>query len=644
MKDLDILPARTGTLDVALVSLPWAPATEPLLGLSILKAALAEDGYASRVFHTPPSLLRWCTIETYSFLSEMWGVNEFLFSGIISGVTDQRQLEVLSDRCEAYANATSNPKYPTGDDVLNLVLHVREKIIPAFMDEVVEDVMGHMPRLIGLTCMFDQTIASIALAKLLKERDPTITIVLGGYALFGDPGKTVSAAFPWIDQVVVGDGERAIVQIAEQVINRERTNELSRGDLNKPIHVSPNVVMEEVPHPDYSDWFDEIADLNEHHKIKIGTKALSVESSRGCWWGEKHHCIFCGIDEETLKYRKKSPERTLDMLDHVRTTYGDHIFRFSDYIMPNSYHQTVLPALERKKDKYRLHTEIKANLTRDQIAQLVRAGFCEVQPGIESFLTPVLKRMDKGVSGIANIALLKYGYLERLVINYNILYGLPDDDPDLYRGLLKNIPALYHLMPPVSCSDTAITRFAPLQESPEKFGISRERTVHHMCYEVIFPRAFLESSGFDLDMFSYYFEWGFDYKGDLSTLYQQLCHQVDHWKQIHRTGFAELSFKDVDGRIGFTDTRFGARQAFTLSETASDIYRLCDGQPTHLEKIASELDRTAQNDFGKGLDELLDRRVIWHEDELVIGLGVPRTVSRSHKNTNWNRKWVSPFI
>jgi hypothetical protein len=99
---------RHTTVDVALVSMPWAPPTEPCLGLSILKACLHREHLRARVFHMAPALLRWCTIETYTFLADMWGVNDFLFTGTVDPEFDEVQRQTLHERAAAYADATHN--------------------------------------------------------------------------------------------------------------------------------------------------------------------------------------------------------------------------------------------------------------------------------------------------------------------------------------------------------------------------------------------------------------------------------------------------------------------------------------------------------------------------------------------------------
>jgi len=38
---------------------------------------------------------------------------------------------------------------------------------------------------------------------------------------------------------------------------------------------------------------------------------LPYEGSRGCWWGEKHHCTFCGINGQGMEFRARSADRVI---------------------------------------------------------------------------------------------------------------------------------------------------------------------------------------------------------------------------------------------------------------------------------------------------------------------------------------------
>lgn len=70
-------------------------------------------------------------------------------------------------------------------------------------------------------------------------------------------------------------------------------------------------------------------------------------------------------------------------------------------ILPHRYFATLLPELARRGTGLRLSCEMKANTTPERFDLLARAGFAEVQPGIESFSSRVLRSMDKGVRAAA---------------------------------------------------------------------------------------------------------------------------------------------------------------------------------------------------------------------------------------------------
>ncbi len=126
-----------------------------------------------------------------------------------------------------------------------------------------------------------------------------------------------------------------------------------------------------------------------------------------------------------MKYRYKPAGDTLAMLEVLRARHGDYAFRFSDYILPKAYYSDLLPELAANPQKFRLHCEVKANHPPERVRLLADAGFVEIQAGIESFSTTILKRMDKGVRAIDNASLLKAGYINGVIVNYNLLYGLP---------------------------------------------------------------------------------------------------------------------------------------------------------------------------------------------------------------------------
>lgn len=518
-----------------------AGVSEPSLGLAILKACLSNEGMFARVRHFYPHLLRHVTYETYTMLAECAALNEFVFTAELDADADGVQLETLIDRC-LELESVRHSRYATGLEIAKMVLRLRNEVIPIYLRECADAVLADKPSLVGFSCMFDQTFASLALAKVIAERDPSVSIVLGGYALEGPPGEEVLKAFPFVDAVVLGDGEPVIAELARRSKSGTGFDGM-RGCLTAT-HPRPGAsvraVLDDVPTPDFDDWLDDLKELASEG-IEIRHRVLPVETSRGCWWGQTKHCIFCGIDEDTLRYRSKSPEAALAMLLDLRERYGDKTLRFCDYILPKPFYDGLLPKLAALHEPFELMCEIKANQTPERVRLFADAGFFEMQPGIESLSTDVLHLMDKGVRAIDNVSLLKAAYRNRVAIDYNLIYAFPGESPDAYLEMLANIPRIYHLAPPISRSDVKITRFSPLQAEPERFGFSGKYAADPI-YDILFSSSFLNETGFMLSNYCYYFERPYQVPDQLQELHRFVCLQVDYWKNRHRATMTTPSF------------------------------------------------------------------------------------------------------
>jgi ribosomal peptide maturation radical SAM protein 1 len=502
------------------------------------------------------------------------------------------------------------------------------------------------PTMVGFTCLFDQTIASANVAKLLKQARPDLPILLGGYAVQYENGLEVLRAFPWIDAIARGEGEPVIAPIARATAAGEDLSALPGVLTRERPFLTPLVPRADLrlsQPPDYDDWFADLAALEDEEQVALRTEALPIESSRGCWWGQRSHCTFCGIDEDTLKYRAKPPEQILAEIRHLRARYGtDHPLRFADYILPHHYHDTLLPALARLDPLPHLEAEMKANQTRERLQAFARAGFIALQPGIESFSTPVLKRMAKGVRAIQNVQLLKWGHLDRVVINYNLLFGFPGDQAAEYRWLVEHMPRLYHLIPPVSRAEVALTRFAPLFEDPERFGLPG-RAPAHSYYRLLFSDAFLQETGFTLDNYAYYFDRNYTFSLELAELYAQLVIQVAHWKARHLSHHVTLAYVRRGEDYVFLDTRFDAREAFELKGPAARLYALCDDQAIAVEEaiVRAGAEGLSRAEVEQAIDTLDRYRVIWHSDGMMIGLGIPMEVATLRFRECWHLTWPS---
>jgi len=596
--------------------------TEPSLGPSILKARLNEAGIASQVYHANLDLLQFVHYDTYVNLAETWAICDFLFSGTLDNELDAEQIQnlhsILTDM--AQSRAFWQTKFANAAEAMDLVLKIRSEAIPRYIEFCAERILEMGPTIVGFTCLFDQTFPSLAVAKHIRGIAPDIPIVFGGYSVAGETGRHLLECFDCIDFIFDGEGESAIVDIA-RITSRNQSIEGIQG-LSSRTEKNPapsRMEMDLSPTPDFDDFFAQQAELASVHQVHVANRVLPFEASRGCWWGQKNHCVFCGIDKETLKYTQRSAHATLSALSNLKASYGAKTVRFSDYILPQSYQKELIPALIEAggKNSFTLTCEMKANVRDNQLDNMVAAGFTEVQPGIESFSTNVLKSMKKGVSALQNVVFLKNAKRLGLKVHYNLLYGFPDDEESDYSKQVASLPKLFHLEPPTSNINVLSTRNAPLVAEAESFGLPSIREAHPR-YNVIFSEAFLEKTGFSYVKYCYYYRTQYTNDATLQRLYRVIDYQVEAWREDN----FELSVEVPTCTL--TDTRpISSNGIQTLEVICVDILTLIDRTPKSVDKIFEELkQRYLLDEIQVALAKLSDLNLTYEESDQVVGLPI----------------------
>jgi magnesium-protoporphyrin IX monomethyl ester (oxidative) cyclase len=232
--------------------------------------------------------------------------------------------------------------------------------------------------------------------------------------------------------------------------------------------------LNSLPDPDFSDYFRQLDASTFRARIR---PALVIESSRGCWWGAKKHCLFCGLNGSLMSFRSKSPSRLMDELDRLSRAYSVSQFLAADNIMDMKHVATVFGALPRNGREYRFFYEVKANLNRDHLKTIAEGGVDWIQPGIENLDDDLLHAMGKGVTALQNICVLRNCMELGIRVTWTILAGFPGETPEQYARMKALVPLIEHLDPPMGCVPIRLDRFSPYFERAEEFGFTQVRPV-----------------------------------------------------------------------------------------------------------------------------------------------------------------------
>jgi ribosomal peptide maturation radical SAM protein 1 len=621
-KAADLVPSAL------LLSMPWTDIDTPNLGLGVLKAELENHNVECRVRHLNIEMLRFLKSDTYYAISNIYALNDFLFAGVLDPVVTANQLRWLRLRLNELIR-TSNlnlEKLGGKDGLIARLLDLRANTIPAWLAEKADEIALSDATFVGASCMFDQTIASVALLKLVRERTDTKLLALGGYAVRQPTADTIMKAFPWIDAICLQEGENVIVPFVEASAGKRDLSDVpgilfrdGDGGLTTTAPCA-NRDLDDVPMPVFDDYFADLEDLSDNHAVDIHKGCLPVENSRGCWWGQKNHCVFCGIKETDLVYRFRSAGRALSDLKQLSQKYDHNSFRFSDYILPNDYYRTLLGDLARLPEPFQFDGEIKANVGLNQMRAIAAAGFRSVQPGIESFSSACLRKMSKGVTSVQNVYLLRLGKQVGVTIIYNFLYGFPNDALEDYAHIADEIRWFSHFDLPVTYVPVQITRYSPMQMSPESFGIGALDADD--LYKLIFSPSFLERTGFEMNKFCYYFNRAFDNAPRLQHEYQRIANVIHQLRLAQSEQTQSLTWQPDGDAIRVSDRRMRRDLDYTLGPAESRLYRQFEKPNSKARAFAEYRRQTGREDAQALYAELRKKGLLFEDEAMAVGLMV----------------------
>jgi magnesium-protoporphyrin IX monomethyl ester (oxidative) cyclase len=610
--------------DVCLVVMPYAEVERASLALGILKAVLTERDIPTAVFYPNLWLAEDIGLDVYSVICNSFVedlVGEWTFSGAaFPGFEPDHSayFDLVLQRLVArmYLKEQVSPAHV--EYVKQLLWEIR-KHAAVFIDRVARSILESQPRIVGCSSTFQQHCASLALLRHIRTLAPEVITMLGGANCEGPMGQATHHSFPWVDYVVSGEAEELFGDLCEKLLIQGReipaaglpygvfgpAHRQSRNgftlSLNGAKPPAPRAIvhnLDKTPIPDFNDYF---RFLEASEIVPFVKPGLPVETARGCWWGQKHHCTFCGLNGHGMGYRSKSPQRALAEFDELYDRHGLPRFQVVDNILDMRYLESVLPTLAARPEPYLLFYETKANLKREQMELLADSGVRAIQPGIESMDDTLLKFLDKGNTTMMNVQLLKWALELGIYVIWNFLVNVPGETDEQYVAMMEWLPLIAHLQPPGGSGRIRYDRFSPYQQRPADYGL-KIRACKSYSYVYPLPQETLS----DLACF---FED--ELNGDDPAAGESrrtinrpgllaLQRWLSEWSRSWRTSRLPsktpmvLSMRDAGDYLTITDTRpCAVEPELKLEGLAYQVYKACDQALT-----PKALLRTLETQFG----------------------------------------------
>jgi ribosomal peptide maturation radical SAM protein 1 len=608
---------------VALAAMPWHALNRPSLAVAILVNVLHRDRPQVEVAEYHGSI-RWAEflLENGYGPAAAWDYTDVADNGVTAGLGDWVFAGCLYDdpgwrTDELHAFAEGRAVDITG------VVQMRE-LAGGFLAEAAAEILAGDPDVVGFTSTFMQNVPSLALARRLKQLRPSLQVVLGGANCDGPMGEALHRNHRFVDFVVRGEGEQVLPLLLDRIDAGVAPADLAGvcwwdGDGPVANPESPSVVPPAtIPSPDFDVWH---ATLVQSPIREFVSPELLLQSSRGCWWGEKHQCTFCGLNGSTIAFRARPADDVWQELARMVERYQILDVVTVDLILDPGFFHTLLPRMAETGWDLRVHYEIKSNLRPQQVEALARAGVVTVQPGIENLNGRVLAIMDKGVDGAANVRLLRDCEDHGVTAGWNYLYGFPGERPEDYWTVIDQLRALVHLQPPSGATPLILERFSPHFERPE-LGFPRREP--HAFYRHVYDLPVSEL----MDL-AYFFDT--DQAGITGGVVDALATGLDRWKRDYPHSY--LTADDRGDEILIEDRRRGwRRRQHRLSGWQAEAYRAlarprrAPALRAHLGERGHPVDEVAVLGL---LQDLAGDGLVFHDDTRWVALattGAPHRI------------------
>ncbi len=348
---------------------------------------------------------------------------------------------------------------------------------------------------------------------------------------------------------------------------------------------------------------------------------IMFETSHGCWWGERSHCTFCGLNTQAMNYHAMSPERAIEQFNELfrRFPKCTH-FEAVDNIVPKNYFTEVFPLLKTPPNTI-IFYEVRPNISEEELHTLSKAGIKVVQPGIESLATSSLKLMKKGLTAINNVIFLKNCLISGVEPMWNLLVGMPGEDKEVLRKYLYDLPLLMHLPPPNATFPIRFDRYSHYFCHAEEYGLDLHP---YDFYELTYP--FGKEAAANI---AYYF-MDYNAKADYVLNLAEWLDKVKKCVELWRSRWEDTSellppalfFRNREEDTVIHDSRTGELKEYRIGSVKRKILEYFATQGT-ITGLAKEFGHLPRFDPIEETEFLKERGLVFQEGDRFLSLVLP---------------------
>ncbi len=599
--------------NVLLVSMPFAGINIPSIQLSILESYLKKRDICIQ------------TKNLYLKAAEIYGIINY--NSLINPPNDSYNSQMIFSKFlfeDHWKKVESKCKDYFENKIkkdTNIDLNFEEYLTKTedFINWTYKNIEWEKYDLIGFTLNYGQFLPSLVISKMIKENFPDKKIVFGGSRTVGKMGENTLRYFDYIDYIVSGDGEESLFLLAKNSKDSKIPNLIyrdNRGNICK----NPNQIIDisNLSTPVYDTFFNDLSKTDQDiQQFFFYFGKLPLEISRGCWWNQ---CSFCNLNLQHCTYREKKVDKIIEELDFLSDRYKILDFQIiGNTLLKDDYKALCKKIIELNKD-FSFFVEARAGqLKSSDYVLLKRAGFNQIQTGIESLSKHYLKTMKKGARVIDNIAALKFCQENNIENKYNFIINYPNEEKIDFTETLDVVNNIKRYIDPPNLCNLKIFYSSPIFKNPEKYNIKKFKS--NKIDKLMFPDKFLKN--------------GFNFAYDYDCLEKQIKHNwknlVEDWKKCREQQIKmhlktqkiidKLVFYYADGKnfIKIFDKRDSKNiKIYVLNSLEREVFLSCNNVVSY-ENLQENL-KIADFKLAAILQSFEDSGIVFKENDSYLSL------------------------
>jgi hypothetical protein len=434
-------------MDFVFVSMPYAKfdsrwfSNVPNINLGILQSFLTEQRKRTKTFHFHmeflPYLRRFSRQVQSDFLklSEQFGVEylglDYVFASLLFEDKYKLSGEQFQDRLGSVGLTLND-------------FEVLREVCKSFIEYAFSKLSPYLKgtKLIGFSCSHYQLSVSLLLCSKIKSANPDTLTVFGGKDCSGAFAHELLSNIDFVDFVGISECEVTVSSLLEHIDDGKDLYNVVFRDKNRKIRESktkPNFSLDSLPFPQY-DFEDFVVDPRE--------LILPIELGRGCPW---KGCTFCPERSYNIRCQSKTAKRVMEEIEHYQSIskyLKNFILLDSDILRDTEPVFELSRYLEGNDLTFHFATCRAEKIDKEILGALLRFGkwASPFQVGIETFSDKVLHLMNKGVTVLKNVEVLKTAAELGAPLQFNLFTCYPKMTTEDLLENLKVMDRITHLL------------------------------------------------------------------------------------------------------------------------------------------------------------------------------------------------------